>query len=396
MAIGRFGTLSGGLGVGRSDEGEVGTLAQADYEYLGRPFSFGIGTRLTSDAWQEVGDPDDTEQPARIDQARIGLDLGWLGNLGLFLVHRDERQQPDTLSASASWSTRLGVGSVVLTAAKLIDPSDQAAFFLSYVLPINRRDSASIGVANDVAGARAEAQYRRAKGDSDLGADWLVAARAGRDDSRLSGTFGYDWSRLSTRVDAELGKDDSAIRPNISGSLALVDGHVEASRRLGRAFGVVDLPDMPDVRVYQENREVGRTDADGRLLLPGLLPYQKNRLRVAIEDLPLDAQIGDAQVDAVPADRSGMTIDFGIRRERQATVRLLGPDGEPLPGGLQLEDETGAVEVLVGRAGLAHVRGLGDASGAVTASLGGASATCNLPGAPGDDPLPFLGDVQCR
>lgn len=396
VALGRFGTLSGGLGIGRGEEGGIGTLAQVDYEYLGHPFSFGIGTRLADDQWQELGDAENGPQPTRIDQARVGLDLGTLGNLGLFLVHRDEREAEDTLSASASWSTRIGPGSVVLTAAKLIDPSDEAVFFLNYVLPIDRRDSASLGVANDAAGARAEAQYRRAKGDSDLGADWQIAARAGSDDSRLAGTFGYDWSKLSTRIDAEIADGETAVRPNVSGSLALVDGRFDASRRLGRAFGMVDLPDMPDVRVYLENREVGRTDAQGQLLLPGLLPYQRNRLRVEVDDLPLDAQVADPQVDAVPADRSGMTVDFGIRRERQATVQLVDAAGVPLPGGLQLADPSGAVLVLLGRDGQGHVRGLPPDGALVAAQLGEASYACTLPGAASDDPLPFLGKVTCR
>ncbi|WP_027135782.1 fimbria/pilus outer membrane usher protein [Geminicoccus roseus] len=396
VALDRFGTLSGGVGIGRGRDGDTGTQAQLDYEYLGRPFSLGIGTRLASDGWQELGDLENGGQPARVDQARVGLDLGSLGNLGLFLVHRDEREGEDTLSASASWSGRLGPGSVVLTAAKLIDPSDQAAFFLNYVLPINRRDSASVGLARDSSGTFADALYRRSKGDSDLGADWLLAARGGEDDSRLSGSFGYDWSRLSTRIDAEIGEDSSAIRPNVSGSVAVVDGRFNASRRLGRAFGLVDLPDMPDVRVYLENREVGRTDADGQLLLPGLLPYQKNRLRVEVEDLPLDAQVGDPQVEAVPADRSGMTVDFGIRRERQATVRLVDISGAPLPGGLQLADDSGQVAVLLGRDGFGHVRGLDGQSAEVAASLGDARYVCILPAAGGDEPMPDLGEIACR
>lgn len=396
VALDRFGTLSGGVGLGQGESGGTGTQAQLDYEYLGRPVSFGLGTRLASKDWQELGDAENGGQPARVDQARLGLDLGALGHLGLFLVHRDERAAPDTLSASASWSSRLGPGSVVLTAAKLIDPSDEAAFFLNYVLPINRQDSASVGLSRDGSGAFAEAQYRHSRGDSDLGADWQVAARGGDHGNRLSGAFGYDWSKLSTRIDAELDDGRAAIRPNLSGSLAVVDGRLDASRRLGRAFGMVDLPGMPDVTIYLENREVGRTDEDGQLLLPGLLPYQKNRVRVAVEDLPLDAQVADPQRDAVPADRSGMIIDFGIRRERQATVRLVDAGGTPLPGGLELQGAEGTLSVLVGRDGLGHVRGLSDAPAEVVARVGDITLRCMLPGLPDDDPLPFLGERRCR
>jgi outer membrane usher protein len=396
LALGRYGTLSGGIGIGRNEQGDMGTLAQLDYEYQGQPFSLGVGTRLASRDWQELGDDENGVEPARIDQARLGLDLGRFGSLGLFLVHRDEHDADDTLSTAASWSTRLGPGSVVLTAAKLIEPSEQGAFFVNYVLPIDATDSASIGASHDGSGTYADVQYRRSKGASDLGADWLVAARAGGDQSRLSGSLGYDWSKLSARVDAELQEEGSAIRPNLSGSLAVVDGRFDASRRLGRAFGMVDLPGMPDVRVYVENREVGRTDASGQLLLPSLLPYQANQVRVEVEDLPLDAQVGDPQVTAVPADRSGMVVDFGIRRERQGTIRLVDAAGRPLPGGLQLVGADGMPEVLVGRDGAAHVRGLSGRPQEVVGQLGDIIFHCSLPGFDGTDPMPDLGKAACQ
>ena len=395
VALGRFGTLSGGAGIGRGEDGEVGSFAQLDYEYFGRPFSIGFGTRLTSDAWRELSDGDDGVQPTRVDQVRMGLDLGSFGSLGLFLIHRDEREADDTLSATASWSAPVGPGSIVLTAAKLIEPDDEAAFYLNYVLPINRRDSASAGLSRDQRGFGADAQYHRSKGDSDLGADWTVGTRVG-EDNRLYGTLGYDFSRLSTRLDADLRDGASAMRGSVAGSVALVDGKLDASRRLGRSFGMVDLPDMPDVRVYLENREVGRTDQSGQLLLPALLPYQKNRIRLEVADLPLDAQVGDPQVEAVPVDRGGMTVDFGIRRERQATVRLLDSHGAPLPGGLVLTSADGATEAQLGRDGFAHVRGLGKGDALLAVELPTGAIACPIPAVTGDDPLPDLGEVTCR
>ena len=109
----------------------------------------------------------------------------------------------------------------------------------------------------------------------------------------------------------------------MNGSLALVDGKVAASRRVDRAFGLVNLPGFPDVRVYLDNRAAGRTDQDGRLLLPSLRPYEGNRVRLEVDDLPLDAEITTAEVEAVPYDRSGMTIDFPLNRLAQATATLV-------------------------------------------------------------------------
>ena len=97
--------------------------------------------------------------------------------------------------------------------------------------------------------------------------------------------------------------------------LAYVDGHAGLTRQLGRAFGIVDLPGYPDVTVFVENREVGRTDADGQLFLPRLNPYQENRVRIRAEDLPLTAQIDVEEKIAVPFDRSGVGVTFDVQRQ---------------------------------------------------------------------------------
>ena len=105
-----------------------------------------------------------------------------------------------------------------------------------------------------------------------------------------------------------------------------------ASRRIGRSFGMVATPGFPDIRVYVDNREVGRTDKAGYLMLPALRPYESNRVRLEVEDLPLDARIGSAEAVAVPYDRSGVAIDFDVKRERQATARLVDGSARAVAG----------------------------------------------------------------
>ena len=92
---------------------------------------------------------------------------------------------------------------------------------------------------------------------------------------------------------------------DVNGSVTLLDGHVGFSRQVGRAFGLVALPGYPDVRVYVDNREAGRTDQSGYLLLPGLRPYEANKVRLAVDDLPIDAQLkGAFGASFTPLERS--------------------------------------------------------------------------------------------
>ncbi len=150
------------------------------------------------------------------------------------------------------------------------------------------------------------------------------------------------------------------------------------------------------MRVYLDNREVGRTDADGRLLLPGLRPYEGNRVRLEVDDLPLDAEITTAEVEAVPFDRSGMTIAFPLARMDQATAILLDGDGAPLPVGLRLRSADGAVTGWVARDGFTQIKGAGASAVAIAAEEGGEAVTCPIPPAPPGELLPDLGTVTCR
>ena len=132
--------------------------------------------------------------------------------------------------------------------------------------------------------------------------------------------------------------------------------------------------------------------ADGRLLLPGLRPYEGNRVRVEVDDLPLDAEIDTAEVEAVPYDRSGMTIDFPLRHSEQATATLLDGDGEPLPIGLRLRSADGAVTAWVARDGFSQVTGPLRARDPVsTARMAAIAVSCELPPAPEGELLPDLG-----
>ena len=283
-----------------------------------------------------------------------------------------------------------------LRAAQLFRPDEELALTALYTIPLGPRRSASVELLKRSGDYGTRGTFRQTRGASDLGLDYRLAAEAGTRDSSIEARLGYQSAIGAADLAVERFNGDDALRAGVNGSIAVVDGEVAVSRRIDRAFGLVSLPGFPDVRVYLDYREVGRTDGDGRLLLPGLRPYEGNRVRLEVDDLPLDAEITTAEVEAVPFDRSGMTIAFPRARMDQATAILLDGDGAPLPVGLRLRSADGAVTGWVARDGFTQIKGAGASAVVIAAEEGDEAITCPIPPAPPGELLPDLGTVTCR
>jgi outer membrane usher protein len=389
--VGLWGVVSGGLG-GSLDEGDPGGLVQAAYEYQSSDLSVGLRTRYTTSDFAQAGTRPGRDR--RTDQLNLGFDLGDFGRIGLLALNQERRDRPDTQTLTGTYSLGLGPGFLLVRAAQLFGDDDDFAVAVTYSLSLGESRSASSTVERRGGDARAGVQYRQGRGASDLGLDYRLAAAVGDDAKNLDARFGYQTRIGSGEVDVEHVDGDTNLRLGVDGSVAMVDGTARLSRRVGQAFGMVALPGFDNVRVYVDNREVGRTDSAGYLILPQLRPYEANKVRLEIEDLPLDARIAGAEAVVVPYERSGVVVDLEVRRERQAIARLIDGRGEALPPGLRLLSADGAASAWVARDGFTQIVG-GDDAAAVIGDAAGRSWLCLLPPVPADTPLPDLGEIVC-
>ena len=390
--LGNWGVLTAGLGASHHDAASGG-MVELGYEYAARPFSFGARTRLETPSFAQVGyDGGDR----RIDQVNLGLNLGDLGTLGLLFLDRDSEHGDDLATLAATWSLTAGPGALSLRAAQFVEPDNGLALTIAYSMPLGPTRGVSTEIERRDHDLRARAQFRQTRGASDLGLDYRLGVETGDLGQGADARFSYQTARLGTDLEAQHEDGHNDVRAGVDGSLAMLDGRFAASRRVGRAFGLVDLPGFPDVRVYLDNHEAGRTDADGRLMLPDLRPYEANRVRLAVEDLPLDARVGAEEVTAVPFDRSGVAVGFDVKKRRQATASLRDASARALPSGLVLASPDGRTTATVGRNGFSQLDGLRDQPVPVHADLGGRPFDCVLPPLSGGDPLPDLGVIECE
>lgn len=392
--LGSFGLVSAGVVGSHDDDAGAGYGGFLDYEYRGADFSVGLRSGYSDAGFRQLGSGD-LPADRRVDQASLGFGLGHLGRVGALFINTEARVGRDRQVASANYSIPIGPGTLLLNGLQTLEPSDEFALIASYSLPIGQVRSLTTAATFREGATRGAVQYTRGRGSSDLGLSYRVATEVGDQPRLFDGSVRYDAEVASAELDVAHVEGDTTLRGNLSGSLAYLDGEMRASRRLGRAFGLVALPGHPDVTVYLENREVGRTDDEGYLLLPRLNPYQANRVRIRPEDLPLTAELDREEQIAVPYERGGVAIAFDVRTQRTALVTLVDGAGAPLPAGLVLAGRDGAVGAQVADAGLAYVRGtVGDAS--VLESVEGQPGfSCPLPALP-DEPMAALGEVACE
>lgn len=393
VLLGPYGLLTGGVGGSVDDDEGSGVVGQLAYEYLGRRFTIGARTRYTSNDFRQASGDDGRLE--RVDQFNIGFDALDFGRFGLLLLNQKRNDSDDQRSLSANYSLPLGPGTLVVNAARTVQPDRDYAVTAAYALPLGPTSSVTTTgrVSNNT--NRARLQYNRTRGASELGLDYRIATEVGDDNRPIDARAGYQTSYFGTDLDVERFSGDNRFRLGVNGSAAVVDGAFGISRRIGRSFGLVDLPGFPNVRVFLDNREAGTTDAAGRLLLPNLRPYEANRVRLAVEDLPLTADLVTAETTAVPYGRSGMTIDFGIAEVQRATVILYDGDEQALPAGLLLASDDGEVEGIVGRNGFTQLSGSLDQPRYLVAERGDDRFVCAVPATDPADPLSHLGDVRC-
>ena len=310
------------------------------------------------------------------------------------VLNRDGRDTEDATTLAATYSIALGPGSLTLRAAQLVPPDHELALTALYTIPLGPRRSATAELLKRSGDYAARGAFRQTRGASDLGFDYRIAAdRLPRQQYR--GRVGYQSTLGAADLAVERFDGHNALRPASNGSLALVDGKVspcppDRSRiRPGEPAG---LPGCP--RLYRQPRG-GPHRQQWPPAAAGAAPLQERPGAVDVNDLPLDAEVGAAEVEAVPFERSGMTIAFPLAHAEQATAVLHDRDGQPLPVGLRFRSANSAVTAWVARDGFSQVRDHCRRRPGVESEPGEAAYACELP-----PPVPTvaadLGTVRIR
>ena len=386
-----IGVFSGSAALSSSARGS-GTLLSAGFQRQARQLSFGGNVATTSRHFMPLGPVTDPSAARRQIQSYVSYATSSYGAFGLNYVRQDYRDRPGAALAGASWGFALGrVGYLSMTLLRDLKGGETRAS-LSFSRVLGRSTSLSTSVTMD--GERRNAQVQLQQNlPVGTGVGYRLAATGG-EVSRANGTLllQNDYGTYVGDVSASGGR--TAYRAGAAGGIALIGSNVFASRTINESFSVVDVPGFAKVRVYAANQLVGRTGTDGTLLVPRLLPFQRNEIRIEQADLPMDATVGALAVDVVPYRRSGVLVRFPVQRSRTGTITVLLDDGLPLPAGA-IARLRGEIEFPAGQRGEIYLTGL-DKENTVQLSWRDQACVIDVPFPETTDPQPHLGDFVCH
>jgi len=170
-----------------------------------------------------------------------------------------------------------------------------------------------------------------------------------------------------------------ATRVGSRGTVGWFEGMAFASRPVGQnSMAVVKVDGIEGVPIKRGNQVVAVTDARGLAFVAGLLPWQKNNIEIDLIDLPMDVEVNDTYREITPFARSGILVNFGARRSRQALLVLRQRDGTPVPIGAKVRLLPAGFEFITGRRGEVWLSGLAEHEQAVQVRWPKGSCTLTL------------------
>lgn len=262
---------------------------------------------------------------------------------------------------------------------------------INYSLPLGNSTNAHLTVYPQQDKERLSVQRHLQTGQ-----DWgyVLAAERGQSDKQEAALL---WQNNIGRysVKTERQHHQTANEARVSGSVAFLEGQSFLGKRIDKGFAVVEVPEFNNVRVYHDNRLMGKTNHKGTLMIPQLRAYQTNTLRLAIDDLPLNAQIQSATVEVIPTLRGGMYVKFPVKKAHSATLNLVQSNGQSVPVGATIQNTVNQDVFPVGLLGKVYLTDLSTTPQTFVVQWGNQSCTISVALKTLNQTQPHLGTYTC-
>ncbi|ESY67541.1 fimbrial biogenesis outer membrane usher protein [Mesorhizobium sp. LNHC232B00] len=321
-----------------------GTSGQAFFRLLSfDPMAVGASTR--------------SRPPKMVNSISFGTPLPFdSGSISASYIDLTPASGEGSRILTASYSRALPFGYLNATAFAALGGRRNAGLFAGLSIPIGGNVMASTAISADKHGVDVIADVSKPLGEDPGSLGWRTSFSQ---DGSAEGSAAVSYRSSHGHAEAGVGRSISgtAATAQFDGAIATMGSGIFLTDRVDDSFAVVETG-LPGVGVLFENRPAGVTDAKGRLLVPSLRSYQRNKIAIDTTNLPVDADVTTTQDIIAPADRAGVRVDFRVRTDVSAAVLVLsGPDGQPLEVGSH-GTINGTQDFVIGYDGRAYVKAL--------------------------------------
>jgi outer membrane usher protein len=401
-----LGELALAAAASEADDVGQGSAVAATYNYSSRYFSFGLGSRTADSNYRNLGDPFAAiAGRVRLDEY-VHVGIAPPGRLSLqFNAGRQRREGGETeRSVGMAGTLRLAPRSQLLFTVQR--RNDALGTDTSALLSLNiafDRDSIGVSAHHDKAadGTRTSGYGFDARRSRPPGTGWGYDLSLKREEAFDSSFAQIEYQGAHGRyaVQAERSEDDDRARFIASGALVAIGGRVFATPPLESGFALVRVPGLAGTPILRENLEVGRTDAQGDLLVRELLPFYANRIALDEGAVPADYVLTTPRRDVQVPRNTGALVTLDVAPVHAVTGRLLRPGDTGLaPAGdrLWLMHDGERVAVPLGQQGRFYLEDLPPGEHAVDVDGAAGAMQCRITVPAVEPGVVDLGEIVCR
>lgn len=367
--------------------GRSGGLFSIGVQRLGRVFSIGGSATFASHNYRDIAAMNGVPFPRSQLTANAGLSLGRFGSFGIAYAksHSDAAAAPipvnlplgtilagTTVGAngtlyyqpaqnadvlSVSYSVQVSNVSFYVTAFRDSAPGGTSAVLAGVTIPLGSRSSASVSAGSSGSGPYGQIQAQQSPiAIGDFGYQAVASSANGGQHEFVQAQYESPWSMFT--IGADRLQSETAYHAEAQGAVSIFDGGLFFSNTIPDSFAVVDANGLKNVKVLQENRDVGRTNGQGLLLVPNLRSFELNHIAIEATDVPQDATIDVSSHEIRPQYLSGVIVRFPVHFNHAALLRLKDAAGAVIPVGSIATLLPKGTPVPVGYEGEAYIEDL--------------------------------------
>lgn len=344
--LGGWGVLEAGAAASDFD-GRRGRAGVLGYTYRGRDWSIGLRRTMRSPGYSDLAWPVPGLAPRRETVVGGGVRLG-AASLSLNAAAREGADGARQSLATTALSMPAGPGYVTLTATRIFHPRRESTVLALYTLPLDSGDTVSARLVHEDGSLLPGVAYQRSP---PLGPGIGYRGGVERRADGAAANLDLLWRNERGELDASVqyARDQVDARIGASGAVVVTRGGVFAAPDDGGSFALVSIP-APGARVLHDNQVVSATDRRGRALLSRVRAFQRNRIAIAVEDLPINVRLALPELDVVPGRRQVALAQFDAVAVQYLAANLTLANGNHVPVGANAQ--IGDAAFPVGHGGL--------------------------------------------